>query len=292
MEKDAVSSLVEQQNWADPVADRLQEKVTGVFESLGENAPQVKNFLHGTWLGHPLHPVLTDIPVGAWTAAAAFDVFEGMTGARSMGKAADAAITVGLVGAAGAAVTGVADWHATSGSPRRTGLLHAMLNTVATSLYVASCISRKSNARELGRKLALTGYLVAGFSAYLGGKLVYSDRIGVDHGVREDLPTDWTVALPEDGLLENRPVEATAAGQDLVLVKQNGSIFALHNRCAHQGGPLSQGSIDGSGIRCPWHNTHYSLETGEVQEGPSAYGQPCFETRVRNGQVEVRAVKA
>ncbi len=64
------------------------------------------NFLHGTWLGHPLHPVLSDVPLGAWTAALALDGIEAASGRRELGPGADAAITVGLGGVAAPAAWG------------------------------------------------------------------------------------------------------------------------------------------------------------------------------------------
>src|SRR4029077_19553365 len=102
----------------------------------GDAGRRVRDFLHGTWLGHPLHPALTDIPLGAWTTALALDAAGDRS--RGMARAADTAMGVGIAGAVGAAVTGLTDWHHTTGGDRRLGLGHAMLNTAALALYVTS----------------------------------------------------------------------------------------------------------------------------------------------------------
>src|SRR5512138_405200 len=104
--------VIERQEWLEPVENGLQKAVTNAFESAGPFGRKAKNFLHGVWLGHPLHPVLTDIPVGSWTAGLILDIMDA-SGARGCAKGADAALKVGLAGAAGAAITGLTDWQAT-----------------------------------------------------------------------------------------------------------------------------------------------------------------------------------
>ena len=74
-----------------------------------------------------------------------------------------------------------------------------------------------------------------------------------------------------------------------MLIRRAGRIYALADSCAHLGGPLSEGQVDGLSIRCPWHGSRFDLEEGGVLEGPSTFPQPCFEIRVRAGQIEVRA---
>src|SRR6202040_2670741 len=139
------------------------------------------------WLGHPLHPALTDIPIGAWTAALALDALESLSGAEQCGRAADVAIGVGLAGAAGAAVTGLTDWSETDDRARSIGLVHGLLNIVATSLYTTSWIMRKRRrSRQSGIALSMLGYATALASAYLGGHLVYSEQVGVDHTATAD----------------------------------------------------------------------------------------------------------
>src|SRR4051794_31701547 len=156
--------LVERQEWLEPVESGLQRAVGGAFDSAGTAGQKVRNFLHGVWLGHPLHPVLTDIPVGAWTAAVILDAADERAGA-------DLAVKVGLAGAVGSAVTGLTDWQATDGPARRIGLVHGLLNTAATTLFAVSLAKRNGRDRSGARTLAAIGYAVALASAYLGGHL-------------------------------------------------------------------------------------------------------------------------
>jgi len=107
--------VIKKQNWLEPIADRLQPTVAAALGVDGPIGPRVANILHGTWLGHPLHVVLTDVPIGSWTAAAVLDALEEKTGSRAMGQGADAAIALGLVGAAAAGITGLADWSKIGG---------------------------------------------------------------------------------------------------------------------------------------------------------------------------------
>src|SRR3954454_11209988 len=116
----------------DRVADPLSNAVRRAYEAAGPIGQQAKNALHGVWLGHPLHPVFTDVPIGAWTTALALDA--AADGDPGMLRAATFALGVGLVGAAGAAVSGLTDWSETDGRSRRTGLIHGLLNIDATSL--------------------------------------------------------------------------------------------------------------------------------------------------------------
>ena len=109
MATSAVITAVEQQQWLETVSETVQPAITHTFAAGGPLGRQLKNFLHGTWLGHPLHPVLTDIPLGAWATALVLDSLEVATGRPEFGQSAKTAINVGLIGALGAAITGVTD---------------------------------------------------------------------------------------------------------------------------------------------------------------------------------------
>src|SRR3954464_4168999 len=177
----------------DRVAEPLSKAVRRAYESAGSAGAEAKNALHGVWLGHPLHPVFTDLPVGAWTTALALDAAAG--GAPRMHRAATFALGVGLVGAAGAAVSGLTDWSETDGRSRRTGLIHGLLNIAATSLVAAAYVRRRSDSHSGGRALAWAGYTIAVGSAYLGGDLVYGQRIGVTHAAVDE-PDAFTPVAP------------------------------------------------------------------------------------------------
>ena len=282
-------NTIAEQHWLDAVGDPLQQ---GIHDLFGEKGRGLKDVLHGTWLGHPLHPVLTDIPVGAWTVAAVLDVVETVTGTDTMSKAADAAVAVGLAGAVGAAVTGLTDWSETYDRPKRIGLTHGLLNIVATSLYATSLVMRlRGKQRSKAITLAHLGYAISGFSAYLGGHLVFGEQIGVDHTATADAtkPQEYTPVLAEAELPEGKPTRVLAEGVAIVLVRQRGRIHALTDTCPHLGGPLSEGKLVGDAIQCPWHQSELALEDGRVVCGPTTFPARAFDVRVRDGRIEVRA---
>jgi nitrite reductase/ring-hydroxylating ferredoxin subunit/uncharacterized membrane protein len=289
-------AAVERQSWMDAAGDGLQHGLAAAFRAAGPVGQKVKNVLHGTWLGHPLHPVLVSVPLGAWTVALvldALDAREGWRGRRGgLGRGADAAVAIGLAGAAGAAVTGLTDWQHTSGGPRKTGLLHGLLNTTATVLYGASLVARVRGARGAGRTLSFAGYAVASAAGYLGGELVFRGRIGVDHAPRVDdgwqPPREWTDVAAEATLADGRPHRVDVAGEPVMLVRRDGRVCALADTCSHLGGPLSEGTLEDGTIVCPWHGSRFSLDDGRVIDGPATHPQPCLDARVRAGRVEVK----
>jgi len=185
MSKSLPIRLIEKQRWLEDLAGNVQPAVLDLLDNLGD---EVKDLLHGKWLGHPLHPVLTDIPVGAWTAALVIDAVELMSGNESVGDAADLAVGVGLAGAVGAAVTGATDWSETEGRARTVGIAHALLNVAATGLYATSLVMRRSGSRRAGIGVSLLGYALASAAGYLGGHLVFSESVGVE-GTGSD---EWT----------------------------------------------------------------------------------------------------
>jgi nitrite reductase/ring-hydroxylating ferredoxin subunit/uncharacterized membrane protein len=283
-----VITVIGEQRWLDPVADVLQQAVARVYASGGPTSQMVKKLVSGTWLGHPLHPVLTDVPFGAWTVALACDTLEATSQRPEYAAGADAAIVLGVGGAIGSALTGLSDWHYTRGRPRRVGIAHGLLNLSATGLYVASLVARQRGSRAWGRGLAFVGYAVAAFSAYLGGDLVYGDRLGTDHAPARQVPGDFTPALAEAELREGQPHSVEVNGVPVLLVRQGERIYALGQTCAHLGGPLAEGAIGEGTVTYPWHGSRFALADGRVIHGPATFPQPCYQTRVRNGKIEVR----
>jgi nitrite reductase/ring-hydroxylating ferredoxin subunit/uncharacterized membrane protein len=276
--------VMRQQDWLEPIAERVQPAIAAALDA----EPKVANILHGTWLGHPLHVVLTDVPLGCWTAAAVFDLLEA-AGRRRLARGADSAIMLGLVGAAGTAVTGLADWSKIGGGEaRRVGLAHGLLNTTATACYIASWLLRRNHSRRAGRQFAFAGLLISTAAAYLGGHLVYKERLGVDHSADFSPPEDFVPVLAEDELPENELKRVTASGMPVLLVRRGERIYAIGEICAHLGGPLSEGKLEDTSVRCPWHGSCFSLADGRVIEGPSVHAQPVLDVRIRNGQIEVR----
>ena len=295
MSKETAIDMIVQQDWLDTAGDAIQPAVLNAFEAGGETGQEIKNFLHGTWLGHPLHPVITDVPIGAWTTAAVLDGLELLGGEEKYAPGADGAVAVGLVAAVGAAVTGLTDWSGTTGKERKVGLMHGLLNGTATVLYGTSFFLRKSEkSRKTAIGLSMLGYGIAGVAAYLGGHLVYGEQVGVDHtAAMQEYPEDFTAVLPEKELAENSMKSVKAGEAAVLLARKNDRIFALAHTCSHLGGPLSEGELlDDCSVRCPWHGSRFSLEDGAVLDGPATEPQPRFEVRINNGQIEVRLTRA
>jgi nitrite reductase/ring-hydroxylating ferredoxin subunit len=171
-------------------------------------------------------------------------------------------------------------------------MLHALLNTISLLLYLASMILRWRRQRHFGRACAFLGFAFSGAAASLGGDLVYGQQIGVDHAADETLPDKFVPVLSLTELPEGVLCRVEAKGVPVLLVRRGRQIHALVETCSHLGGPLSEGQLDGNSVICPWHASCFALEDGRVLNGPSTYPQPVLETRVRNGQIEVRAAKS
>lgn len=285
---DGVTEVIAKQDWMTPAEEGLQHTLHSAFESAGETGAAVKNALNGTWLGHPLHVVLTDIPLGAWTCAMVFDALAATSKNDSLDSAADACIGLGVAGAVLAAVTGLTDWQDVDPPARRVGLVHGVLNLTATALMGTSLLSRRRDNRASGRGFGLLGFLIAGAAAQLGGKLVYDYRVGVDRSVEKPLPEQFHHALAVADLQEGKPAKVTIDDTPIVLVKSGGEIFALAETCSHLSGPLSEGKVENNTIQCPWHGSRFDLRDGSVVDGPAVHRQACLEVRVVDDQVEVR----
>lgn len=286
MAQEGIAELVNNQTWLDPIGDLLQRWIEQAYRAGGPAGTRIKGLLAGTWLGHPLHPAITDVPLGSWTATAVLDLAEAATGNRQIGTGADATLAIGLIAALGAAVTGLSDWHYTVDRQRRVGLAHGLLNLSAAGLYAVSLGARAGGNRSAGRSLALIAYATGLFSAWLGGDLVYDQHLGVNHAP-EEAPEDFTAVLDEGDLSEGEPRRVEVGGVPMMLVRQHGQIYALGESCAHLGGPLSEGQLGQGTITCPWHASRFTLADGRVLDGPATFPQPCYQTRVRDGKIEI-----
>ena len=296
MDSEKIVDAIDAQKWLIPVDKTLQEAADATLNQGGASGQTIRNWLHGIWLGHPLHPVLTDLPIGAWTISALCDAVGALSDEEeraALEKSSQALTAIGLVGALGSAVTGLNDWQHTHNTPRRVGTLHAVLNIGATILYAASLIMRRRGATTSGKVTGLAGYGLMAAASYLGGTLVYDEKIGVDHApLRGELPQDWTPILDnsalQEGEMQRVEVEGNTAPVSVLLARRDGEIYAIANACSHLGGPLCEGKIAGLSVVCPWHDSQFSLQDGSVLNGPAAFAQPTFETRVQGGKIEIK----
>jgi nitrite reductase/ring-hydroxylating ferredoxin subunit/uncharacterized membrane protein len=295
---EAAVGRIESAEALDRPARRVETALARPVQLAGRPARRVRDALHGTWLGHPLHPALVTIPVGTWTFALGLDLLGalGLLRARRGADAADAALKAGAVGAIAAAAAGLADWQYTNGRERRLGLVHALANGSALALTLVSIGLRRRERRAEGRALSAAGWVCMALGGYLGGHLVYRRRAGVDHADHSPEPRDFLPVLPLTELAEDRPrrveVWDPALRQEVgvVLVRHGGRVHALGARCSHMGGPLDEGWVLEGRLVCPWHGSRYDLGTGCPASGPSTAPQPRYAVRLRDGMVEIRRV--
>lgn len=258
---------------------------TGFSRLVGPGA--LKDLLSGTWLGHPTHPMLTDVPIGAWTSAFVLDLLDGSEAAA---RAADRLVGLGVLAALPTAVTGLSDLtDVVKEEDRSIGVAHALGNILAVSLYSASFVQRRRGRRGAGRALSLAGAAVATGGAYLGGHLVYRQVIGPSQAALDRPVEDWTPVLQQAELTEGEPKRVNVAGTDIMLYRSGGRIDALANRCSHRSGPLHKGEVTDGRVTCPWHLSTFSLADGSVIRGPATSPQPAYDVRITDGRIEVRS---
>jgi len=246
-----------------------------------------KDALSGTWLGHAVHPMLTDIVIGSFLSASALDLL-----ARDRdGSASERLIAVGIAAYLPTAATGINDWADTEpvdATVRRAGLVHAASNAIAASLYGASLRARRAGARGKGAMLGFAGgtFLMAG--GYLGGYLSLSKGVGPDQTVFDPGPTDWTQATEAARLSDGEPLRVVVDDTPVLLLRDGGSTFAIHDRCSHRGCSLTDGKLEGEEIVCACHGSRFDRHDGAVKGGPATAPQPVFEVREKDGAIEVR----
>ncbi|SCL56867.1 Rieske 2Fe-2S domain-containing protein [Micromonospora peucetia] len=279
----AILTKIEQASGLDRVGDRLQRAVQTTLR------PQrVRDLLHGVWLGHPLHPAMVQVPVGAWISTAVLDLMPGQR------RAATTLCAVGTVSALPAAVAGLNDWAALARDQRRVGLVHAAANGVGMAFYAGSVAARMAGRHNLGRTLGFLGLGAASMGAYLGGHLAYSQGAQVNQSISElhRMTDGWhsiadMAALPQRELI-TREVDDVS----VILYRHGDEVTVMLERCPHQSGPLGQGEvreIDGHAcVVCPWHGSTFRLNGGEVVHGPSGNDQQVLPTRIVNGVLETR----
>jgi nitrite reductase/ring-hydroxylating ferredoxin subunit/uncharacterized membrane protein len=283
-----VLATLGRQTWLDRPTYRLEHVLTFVFASFGRHRERIANALHGTWLGHPLHPALTSLPTGAVATTLALDAMSMLPGrGRRFRDASRSALAVGIIGCLGALATGLTDWQHTHAESRRTGLVHGVANLVATALYLASWRDRRRGRQGRGIAASALGYGITLASGYLGGALVYGSGLGVDRSGALLTVDRWTPVLPVTAL-DGQPKRVEVDGVGVVIYRNDGHVLAVGERCPHLGAPMCDGWIDDGRLVCPWHGSRFACASGEVLRGPATAALPSYPTRIRAGVVEVR----
>lgn len=287
---------LEDAEWLDPVSKKVRKVVKRAIRP-----KWARDVLHGVPIGHPVHPLAVQVPMGAWISAAVLDALPGND------KASALLIGVGTGAAVPSAVAGFTDWTQLHPQQQRVGLVHAAANITATGLYAASLVARARGSRGGGKVLAYLGLAVVGAGGFLGGHLTYRQAAGVNHSeeIPHRFPSGWQPLAALADLPDGKLHKIVVAEIPLLAYREGESVSVLSDVCSHLSGPLHEGKVKGGRLQdradqnggpgdgsdpcvvCPWHGSTFSLRTGEVQAGPATARQPLFETRVSGGLVEV-----
>ncbi|MET7683355.1 Rieske 2Fe-2S domain-containing protein [Streptomyces sp. NPDC005423] len=270
---------LEREPRADALIDTLQSGVRSL--PLG----RAKDVLHGRWLGHPVHPLMVQVPLGTWLSAAVLDLWPGRS------REAGVLVGVGLAAAVPAALSGATDWAELHPQQMRVGLVHAAANTLAVGLYTASLGCRVTGRTKAGRAFGFLGMTAVGVGGMLGGHMAYRQAAGANH--TEEVPHVVSEGWHPIGTVDEFPagvaVRRSVDDVPLVVVRElGGTIHVLADRCSHLAGPLSEGKVADGCVECPWHGSVFRLSDGWNVRGPATAPQPAFDTRVTDGRVEVR----
>lgn len=279
--------------FAERFSDGLQSVIQKVLGAPGKSPRRLKSFLNGTWLGHPLHPLITDIPITSWVLTAIFDIIWLISRTSWSAYAAFVTVIVGGLAALAAAVTGLTDWGDTYGAERRVGLNHALYNTIALVLYIISFVLRLvagPGDTILAAILGFVGLVSVAYAGYLGGDMVFVKGTGVNHTAWEAAGEEYEAVMPVADVEEGKLYRVTVAGVPVVLLRQGEQFSAISATCPHAGGPLDEGTLSGDIVECPWHGSRFCMRDGRVLTGPAVVNAPCYDVRVDNGQVALKRV--
>lgn len=245
--------------------------------------------LHGVPFGQPAHPALVRMPLGCWTSAVLLDLFRGSE------RASGTLVAAGLLGALPSAATGLADWSALHRHQQRVGLVHAISQAGATTLFGASLLARAAGRTGNGKVLSAGGLAVATVGAYLGGHLALRLGAGASHAVPIDhlAGLGWHDLCPLSELPDGRLARRQLGYLSLMTLRSGEVVHVLSDHCAHLGGPLHQGRVvtarGATCVTCPWHGSTFRVSDGAVVHGPATARQPAFESRLTDsGWVQVR----
>ena len=272
-----------------PIAKKVSRGVHDLVLKGGEPARFAADLLHGTWLGHPLHSVLTDLTIGAWTFGSLLDIMSLRGGhKRGNARAADKLIALGTASAIPTALTGLADYSTIPEGAVTTGATHGLINAAALALYGLSLGLRKLGLRLPAMILSGLGLGLILVSSWLGGHLAYHHKVGVNRAENPGKPKPWQAVVDDDKLPEDKPLRVEVDEKPVLVYKHLGEIFAIGANCSHEAGPLDEGKFEGCQVECPWHGSCFDLHTGAVKRGPAETPIRTFEVMIREDDVYIQ----
>jgi nitrite reductase/ring-hydroxylating ferredoxin subunit/uncharacterized membrane protein len=267
----------------------------------------VKSLLQGKLFGHPVHPALAHFPIGLFLLSLLLDLLGALSNDPLLVRAANYAMASGLGMALIAAIPGLVDYiDIRQDHPaKKVGTLHLVLNLVAVVLFVINLWLRSQMAEgeitpALPLLLSVVGVGIILYSGYLGGGMVYNDGIAVGRHRREAETPDKTIRVkadrsdgyavvgPLETLKDGSSLRAEINGHVMAIVRMKDQVYAFQEFCTHRFGPLSEGSIHGENVECPWHGSCFDMRTGKVTQGPAKVDLKTYEVKIDNGQIMVR----
>jgi nitrite reductase/ring-hydroxylating ferredoxin subunit/uncharacterized membrane protein len=261
-----------QTRWSKPLGDFNHRWLSALFHPIRP----IQNFLNGTWLGHPVHAVVTDVPIGALTVSIVADLI-------GQPIVADVSLVLGVLAMIASAVTGAADYTEVDGNARSRATVHSVIMVASLVVYAISLLIRSGSPadRLVPIVLSVVGYLLLSLGAMIGGDLVYLIGTHVNRHAWRGAGSKWIRLdlgdLPD--IPEGGPTKLKAGINDLAVIREGDRILAVHAQCAHAGGPLAEGSLVDGAIQCPWHGSRFRMTDGHVIRGPAMYDQPAYEVR-------------
>jgi nitrite reductase/ring-hydroxylating ferredoxin subunit/uncharacterized membrane protein len=282
------------ERWARPLSglwNGIAAVSRGFYRALGGPGKLLQDFLNGSWLGHALHPVLTDVVVGGATIAVILDILRIFFSVDGMETAITWTVGLSALAGVGAIFTGLTDFKDTAeGDERNIAGFHGLINIVAVVIFFVSLLQRTGGGHDAGFWTFLVGYLVISVGAYIGGHVVFKYGYMVNHNAfaRGKKAADFTAIMPADSLVDDTPTKATFGATSLVVVRRGDLVYALKETCPHAGGPLAEGTLVGDTIVCPWHASAFRLADGAVRHGPASSRQVAYRARIAGGQVEIQ----
>ena len=280
--------FLRRQEWMEGWADGLQRIIGAVYRGLGPLRRPIHNFLSGTSVfRHPLHPALTDVPLGAWVSGTVLD-YAALASNVVPRAAGSIALLVGLVGAAGAAATGYTDFQDVYGLERRIAFAHGLTMTVVFVVQTVSLILRLVGVYPVAIGLSTAGLLLTMFGMYIGGHVVYAYGTRINRAAFLPEPEGYTSVGATTDFPEGQMRKVDAGGLDVLVVRLDGTLNAIVDTCTHAGGPLHEGPLEGDTVTCPWHGSRFSVRDGSVRGAPATFPESRLEVREQDGRVEVR----
>ena len=271
--------------------DWLARVVDGFYRVLGRPGKWLQDFVNGSWLGHPVHPVVTDLVIGGAVVLAAFDLLILVLGVENLETASLVAVGIVSLSAIAATTTGLTDFKDThTGDERNVVVLHGLINIVATAAYIVSFFARLGGSETLGIRFSLAGVLILTVGGYIGGHIVFKYGYMVNRNAfaKGQRAKEFTPVIAAADVPENTPTKVMLGSTALVIVRRGDLVHALKATCSHAGGPLNEGELVGDTIVCPWHFSAFRLADGAVRHGPATNRQVSYRTRVTDLQIEVQ----